>query len=445
MTILMGRWDCDACGRKGNIGDSYSCEGCGAGRPEDVEFYLTKDAEVITDAAGIRAAEAGADWQCGYCDEWVPATKSVCPDCTGGGIGGSKRHEDAGKTVTSGNYREVMDIQDEYAGNDEEPISDFIGDGDHDRVLREHAEDPPEKRSPPPAYRGSFPTRSRNTVSAGRNTTPVPALLGLGAVALVILLCIGLFKTSEIVAKVSHHTWERVQQVEEYTRGLNKDGWDHPADAYDISTSRKIHHYDKVVDHYDTEPVYSTRRVQTGTEPVYTTERYQTGSTPTYGTRTVNMGNGRFRTERYQTGSRPTYSTRRVQTGTRPVYRTERYQSGTKQVPVYRDEPVYRTYYSYKVDRWVTGTPRVLSGRGLEPQWPSTEIRDSDQRMGSRRATYLVHFIESEPPDGEQARTWSKELNEAGWRSYENGTNYILVIGMGNSLKEIKPIKVEKE
>ena len=62
--ILMGRWDCDACGHKGILGDQYSCSSCGSGRPEDVKFYLPSDAEVVEDAAGIAAAEAGSDWQC---------------------------------------------------------------------------------------------------------------------------------------------------------------------------------------------------------------------------------------------------------------------------------------------------------------------------------------------------------------------------------------------
>ena len=51
--IRIGRWDCDSCGKRGVHGDSYSCDRCGAGHPEDVEFYLTDDAEIVTDEAGI--------------------------------------------------------------------------------------------------------------------------------------------------------------------------------------------------------------------------------------------------------------------------------------------------------------------------------------------------------------------------------------------------------
>jgi hypothetical protein len=394
------------------MGDAYDCHACGAGRPDDVEFYLPENAEVISDEAGIAAAEAGADIKCDYCGQFYAATEKDCPDCGGDG---SKRHKEAGKVVTERAAAPVS-TQDEYSGNDKEPVSSFISSGDHDRVLREHAQDPIEAGrkleplGPPVPHKSEWPPIDQKKVGIG--FAIFAAILALGAGAYF------LFRTHEVPAKLSHHSWERVQKVEEFTRGINRDGWDHPHDAYSVSTSQRIHHHKDVLDHYRTEPVYDTRQVACGTE------RYQSG------TRTVNLGNGRFRSE-------PVYSTR-------TNYRTERYQSGTKQVPVYRKEPVYRTYYHYKVDRWLAGKSRVTKGLGLDAKWPPAHVRDKDQRMGGRSATYKIHFLESFPEEGEEARTWEKTLNETEWRGWEDNQVVILVV---NSLgiREIRlPEAVEE-
>ena len=45
--ILLGLWDCSSCQTKGVRGDVYQCSVCGAPRPDDVEFYLPENAEVL--------------------------------------------------------------------------------------------------------------------------------------------------------------------------------------------------------------------------------------------------------------------------------------------------------------------------------------------------------------------------------------------------------------
>lgn len=81
-TILEGMWDCPNCDNA-NKGSSMNCEGCGAVRDEDVKFYLPEDAREITDQAEIDAANAGADWICGFCSTSNNATISSCKQCGG--------------------------------------------------------------------------------------------------------------------------------------------------------------------------------------------------------------------------------------------------------------------------------------------------------------------------------------------------------------------------
>ena len=74
---------------------------------------------------------------------------------------------------------------------------------------------------------------------------------------------------------------------------------------------------------------------------------------------------------------------------------------------------------------------------GLKPKWPSTEVRDKDQRMGPRSGRYLVHFLESAPEEGEDARTWSKSYSESGWKTYVDSETLVLTVGV-EGIREIK-------
>jgi hypothetical protein len=399
---LMGCWDCTSCDRKGISGDAYSCDGCGAGRPEDVEFYLPTNAQVITDKRVIEEAEAGPDWKCEYCGEWQKAKHSTCQDCAGGGIKESERQK---VEVREGRGESFMreapeDLHDEYSSRneeppesfssiDEEPISSF---SEEPKIEKKVRKEPPTKiRKAPPSP--SFLDRLRD----------IPWKVILGVLAGVWLFLWLFIWTSDVPAKITHHSWQRVQATEIYRTGIWEEGWTHPLDAYNIRSKQKIHHYDKVIDHYKTEPVYKTKQVKTG-------------STPIYSTRTVNLGNGKFKRESYKSGSRPTY-------------KTVRYQDGTKQVPVYRKEPRYETYYEYQVDRWVSGPNRVTAGQGLNAQWPPTEVVDpSRERMSTRSATYTLHFQELEPEEEGKPVLYSSNLQEVEWRTWKDGETVILEV-----------------
>ena len=149
-----------------------------------------------------------------------------------------------------------------------------------------------------------------------------------------------------------------------------------PADGRLAYTQSEIHHYDQVLDHYDIR--YEQR-----------SEQYISGYTTT--TEYIDLGNGYFDTE---TRTVPEYSTR---------YYTEEVK-----VPVYRDEPVYRTKYYYDVDRWVyertarasgvSNTPYSLEEESFPgensavPFWPTFELGNLE-REGSHSATYKIYGI----------------------------------------------------
>lgn len=262
---------------------------------------------------------------------------------------------------------------------------------------------------------GKAPERKRRRLP-GLDLRPVFSCLGVIALlGLFITGCWAIFRTTTAAATISGHSWARVQHVEEYT-AIQQDGWDRPSDAYNVRVERRVHHRDRVLDHYETKSRTVYDNVPDGTERVRT------------GTRTRSLGNGRFERE-------PTYTTK---TRWRRVPRQESYRD-----PVYRYDPVYRDYYLYTVDRWVPGTDRREQGTGLDARWPSAAVRDARQRMASRDESYSLSLLERSPEPGEQARSWTRSLDEASWRAWRDGTTVVVTIQLG-SVIEMKAAEVER-
>lgn len=182
--------------------------------------------------------------------------------------------------------------------------------------------------------------------------------LVLGVVIMTILLVLSGFIPMEIDTEVVGFSWERTTQMEHYEAVAYED-WRTPANAFDVNSFRAIHHYDKEYSH--TETRYRDVRVQVGSE------QYVCGQ--------VDMGNGYFQ-DRYC--SRPVYTTR-----------TESYRHD-----VYRDVPVYRTKYAFKVMEWIAKPAYTLSEAqdNHDARWPEppASLSGEDWREGKRSGVYFV-------------------------------------------------------
>lgn len=235
--ILLGLWDCPACGTKGVRGDVYTCPNCGRVRADDVKFYLPADAVEVTDAAGIAAAKAGADWQCDYCGNLNAAGSASCEKCSA--PRGSKQRD-------THKYEQAA----------------------APRSAAEAAAAPGEAVSPPAAA----PPRRRSWV--------VPAVI-VGVLALLVGLGIWLFAPRESLATISGKSWERSLRVEAYGPQQAQD-WaaSVPAEAYDRQCRTAVRSYVPVQVGTRTEQQQQCQRVAVGEE------QYECG--------VVDLGNGRF-------------------------------------------------------------------------------------------------------------------------------------------------------
>ncbi|HWM92222.1 MAG TPA: zinc ribbon domain-containing protein [Thermoanaerobaculia bacterium] len=349
MAIREGAWDCPHCGRKRNRGPEKYCGGCGAPRGEDVKFYLPPDSPEVTEADALRRAQAGPDWTCSFCEADNPSDHAFCSSC------GAAR--DAAAQA---------------------------------RPIVEHRKDAaPPPPAPPPAPPPGNPKLKRG------------CQIGcLGLAALFVLFWF-LNRPREAVLTVTGHQWERTVAVEEL-RTVTEEGWEGelPGSARTLSSSREIHHHNKVRIGTETRTRTVTERVQTGTERVKVGER--------------DLGNGYFE-DIYED---------------RPVYE-ERESEETYEEPVFREDPVYRMRYRYEVDKWMPSREAKAGAQDMAPRWPDTGPR-TKEREGKREEVYEVLFEDS---DG--AGRVYRARDEVEWRGFEPGSAYRAKVKRDGEIVEI--------
>ncbi|MDO4475785.1 MAG: zinc finger Ran-binding domain-containing protein [Lachnospiraceae bacterium] len=293
--IVEGYWDCPFCGNKGISGLKRDCPDCGRPRGENTKFYLKKEKKYLDDEQTSKVGE-GPDWYCEYCGSLNSSKLTVCSSC------GAER-EDGGKT-----YEDVKNA-------------------DQQKEERRRAEEAAYEaaRTPKKAGKGRF------------------ILLG-------ILLALAAFIVFTMIPKKDHlkvkgFAWNYNINVEE-ERLVEDSGWSKPSDMVDLlRTNREIHHYDQVLDHYETK------------------------------TTMVDAGNGTF-------------------------------EERTSQEPVYRKEPVYQTKYYYTVYRWFDSRDVTTSGADHDPYWGDPQLASNEREL-SRDEVYEITATNKK--DKEKTYRLSKE------------------------------------
>ncbi|MCR5120731.1 MAG: zinc ribbon domain-containing protein [Lachnospiraceae bacterium] len=203
----------------------------------------------------------------------------------------------------------------------------------------------------------------------------------------VILFLIWLFTPVTRKTVVSGFEWMRSIAVDEYQL-CHEDDWSLPSGASLTTTKQEIHHYDHVIDHYETKTRQVSEQVLDG-----------------YDTEYRDLGNGQA-----ETVSVPRYRTE---------YRTETYED-----PVYVDVPVYQTKYYYDIDRWITVSSIDTSGKDHDPKWGDSDLPESvaspvygDRKLGSRSEEYYVIFKDKKGNEQKKEYSFSEwsdmKLNDA--------------------------------
>ena len=314
--ILLGVWDCPACGSKGIRGDVYSCPNCSRTRSADTKFYLPAEAMEVTDAAAIAAAKAGADWRCDFCGNLNLAAKANCVQC--GAVRGSRRRQ-------AHEYDQTAAPR--SAAETAEPLME--------------GEQPPQATAAPAAA----PRRVSRWPAAGI-VLVIAVLVGLG---------LFLFLPRASVATISGKTWERTIRVESFAP-IQAQDWREsvPADGYNRNCTRALRTY---------------VQVQTGTRSERVQECHDEAvGEETYDCGVVDLGNGRFEQKQC---SRTIYEQRcNWVTKEVPVY---------VQQPVYDDYCTY-TADRWQYARSVTANERDTEPYWPAVEYASNEREEQNGR-----------------------------------------------------------------
>ncbi|HLC49689.1 MAG TPA: zinc finger Ran-binding domain-containing protein [Candidatus Andersenbacteria bacterium] len=236
-----------------------------------------------------------------------------------------------------------------------------------------------------------------------------PRLIGICAGILLFsgMLLWWLLTPQSINVQLAFVSWERSIATEDY-KTVREEDWSVPVGGRTVSQVSALHHYDQVLVGYETRTREVSEQVQVGTEEVVTGQR--------------DMGNGYFEE---MTSSSPVYETQ---------YRTETYEE-----PVYIEEPVYKTKYTYDIDRWVTGISLTSSGQNDKPQWSDfkpTSIRREVKREGKYHATF-------QPLEENTKPILYTITDEKKWRQYQKGGVYVLFRNRLGIISRVEPLQKE--
>ena len=112
-----------------------------------------------------------------------------------------------------------------------------------------------------------------------------------------------------------------------------------------------------------------------------------------------------------------------------PIYET-RYRTETREEPVYEEQPIYDTLYTYEIERWTVDRTESTSGSDANPVWPTL---DADERAGAQRELYEVIFVAA---DGAR---YTMSFDEARWRTFRVGGSHTLEIDRLGNLTAVDP------
>lgn len=314
-------WRCSSCGHR-NLGRFTACQECGNPKDAGERYEMpgdTASAASVTDDALLRMATGGANWRCGYCGSDQRTADGNCGQC--------------GAKVGSGG--------------------------------------PKPRREP--VVKLHWTQRVRAWITAH------PYITGaIGLVFVFLLTCAWVNRTRHYDARTAAAQWTQSIVVERY-QVWTRDGWrgEIPGASFGIvSLGQQIHHYEDVLDGYDTQR-YS-EQVACGEDcrdvPESCSESCSDNGNGFATCRTTCSGGGRSCSTRYCTEWR------------------------TREVPRYRKEPRYAERVRYDVWDWGVHRTLVAAGSGIaNVRWPVEEARlgldlgdqehEREGRVGSYRVT----------------------------------------------------------
>jgi ribosomal protein L40E len=235
-----------------------------------------------------------------------------------------------------------------------------------------------------------------------RRALPLAAILWIAAFAMVCLGLLGflIFGGRDVEATVSGFQWQRTVEVEAY-QTVTEEDWTVPEGGRLVNQRQEIHHYDQILIGTESRQRQVNEQVQVGVRTYVCGQR--------------DLGNGFF--EDIQCSE--------------PVYENQT-RIETYEEPIYRQEPVYQTRYTYEIDKWVVVRTDSASGSDHQPYWPRAAL-GSSEREGNRTESYVIFF------ESNRGETYPWEIPFDRWLGYETGQKVELELSSLGKLEDVKP------
>lgn len=111
-----------------------------------------------------------------------------------------------------------------------------------------------------------------------------------------------------------------------------------------------------------------------------------------------------------------------------------------RSVPKYKDVPVYKTKYSFNVERWVHERIERANGNDHNPHWPAVTLGEH-QREGMRTESYTTIF---EDVVKDPSRTYARSYELSAWQALDERGLYVGTFDSSDKLLEVKMLELEQ-
>lgn len=387
--VIENYWDCPYCNTTHIPGLEDFCPGCGVHKPDDTKYKLDRaNAREVTEELAAKYDKTVEnlmklpDWKCEHCNSLNDAEDASCETC------GSPRYS-AEEDYFGRKINERPDYETDYFDKNEGYVESKAEREETGAVEKEIKSD--YKYHKPYDYTPSYEGLSyKDTDKSGKNNYQNwyskfdyswLAFIGKWSILFGIIAVVTfLFWPIKEKTLVNGFQWSRTIVIEE-ERTFKESGWSTPVGARVYRTNKEIHHYEDVIDHYETEQVAKTQQVYSHDEVSYDE---------------IDNGNG----------------TTTVIENKTPVYELETYYDD-EQVPVYRKEPVYKTKYYYEIDRYVDIFESKSSGKDKKAYWNEDYTLGYKQRDTERYENYIVLYDNGDRLNLKYAEWQNTKLGEA--------------------------------
>lgn len=363
-------WRCSSC-KVQNLGRHVACTGCGNPKDDSEEYEMPGDPSAVasvTDASLLALATGGENWRCRYCQSHQRRRDGACAAC-----GASS---DEGGAVADGPRAQSL------AGESTGPANVWA-------------------EAPTPRAGSRWLLAGGGLVAllgiaailalANRTRAPVPPIQRSLASHVRVL-----------DGKVTGRTWEHRVLVDRWKK-VPHEGFAElrPTDAVDIvPLGQREHHKERVPNGFRTE-TYS-ERVSDGTTTESYTATESCGQTCTSRPKSCRQvcsssKNGFAKCREECTGGGQSCVTKTCSvTKTRSVPRYKDV-TRTRQIQLFKDEPRYAPFFSWKLWQWVENRRIARNGTTEAPAWPDPselapkdKLADGERERDRREGTYTV-------------------------------------------------------